>query len=81
MYPQTVVVETISKQNQFKKPDKNISNVLQHHHKNSIKKVHHTSQHEQRNIQKQRFNLEQEAQSPSNSTTNNTRKIRANLKK
>ena len=28
MDTQTMVLETISKQNQFKKPDKNLSNVL-----------------------------------------------------
>ena len=39
---QTMVLETISKQNQFKKPDKNLSKVLQHRHENSIEKVHHT---------------------------------------
>ena len=55
---QTMVIETISKQNQFKKPDKNLSNVLQHQHKNSIEKVHNTSQNEQQNIQEQQFNLE-----------------------
>ena len=47
---QTMVLETISKQNQFKTPDKNLGNVLQHHHKSYVEKVHHTSQHEQRNI-------------------------------
>ena len=65
---QTMVLETISKQNQFKRPVENLSNVLQHHHKNYIQKVHHTSQHEQQNIQ-EHFNLEQKPQSPSNSTT------------
>ena len=30
MDTQTIVLETISKQNQFKRPDKNLSNVLQH---------------------------------------------------
>ena len=43
--------------------------ILQHHHKNYIKKVHHTSKHEQRHIQEQHFNLEQTPQSPSKSTT------------
>ena len=47
---QTMVLETISKQNQFKTPDKNLGNVLQHHHKIYVEKVHHASQHEQRNI-------------------------------
>ena len=60
---QTTVLETISKQNQFKKPDKNLSNVLQHQHKNCIEKVHHTSQNEQH------FNLEQKPQTPLNSAT------------
>ena len=69
MDTQTIVLETISKQNQFKRPDKNLSNVLQHHHKNYIEKVHHTSQHEKRNIQEQHFNLEQKPQSPSKNTT------------
>ena len=69
MDTQTMVLETISKQNQFKRPDENLSDVLQDHHNNYIKKVHHTSQHEQRNIQEQYFNLEQKPQSPSNSTT------------
>ena len=55
---QTMVIETISKQHQFKKPDKNLSNVLQHQYKNSIEKVHNTSQNEQQNIQEQQFNLE-----------------------
>ena len=55
---QTMVIETISKQNQFKKPDKNLSNVLQHQHKNSIEKVHNASQNEQQNIHEQQFNLE-----------------------
>ena len=68
MDAQTMVLETISKQNQFKRPDKNLSNVLMHHHNNYIEKVHHTSQHEQRSIQEQHFNLEQKPQSPSNST-------------
>ena len=63
-----MVVETISKQNKFKTPSENLSNVLQHHHKNYIKKVHHTSQHEKQNIQEQHFNLEQKPQFPSNST-------------
>ena len=63
MNTQTMVLETISKQNQFKKPDKNLSHVLQHQHKNYIEKVHHTWQHEQH------FNLEQKAQTPSNSAT------------
>ena len=63
MDTQTMVLETISKQNLFKKPDKNLSNVLQHQHKSCIKKVHHTSQHEQH------FNLEQKPQTPSNSAT------------
>ena len=58
-----IVLETISKQNQFKKPDKNLINVLQHQHKNYIKKVHHTSQYEQH------FNLKQKPQMPSNSAT------------
>ena len=53
-----MVIETISKQNQFKKPDKNLSNVLQHQHKNSIEKVHNASQNEQQNIHEQQFNLE-----------------------
>ena len=53
MDTQTMVLETISKQNQFKRPDENLSDVLQDHHNNYIKKVHHTSQHEQRNIQEQ----------------------------
>ena len=39
MNTETMILETISKQNQFKKPDKNLSNVLQHH-KNCIQKVH-----------------------------------------
>ena len=52
----------------FKRPDENLSNILQHHHKNCIEKVHHTSQHEQRNIQEQHFNPEQKPQSPSSST-------------
>ena len=63
MGTQTIVLETISEQNQFKKPDKNLSNVLQHQHKNYIKNVHHTSQYEQY------FNLEQKPQMPSNSAT------------
>ena len=63
MDTQTMVFETISKQNQFKKPDKSLSNVLQHQHKNCIEKVHHTSQHEQH------FNLKQKLQTPSNSAT------------
>ena len=66
-----MVLETTSKQNQFKKPDKNLSNVLQHH-KNSIQKVPHTSQHTQRNVQ-EHFNLEQKLNSPSNSTTKKQR--------
>ena len=45
------------------KPDKNLSNFLQHQHKNFIEKVHYTSQHEQH------FNLEQKPQTPSNSAT------------
>ena len=53
-----MVIETISKQNQFKKPDKNLRNVLQHQHKNSIEKVHNTSQNEQQNIHEQQLNLE-----------------------
>ena len=53
-----MVIETISKQNQFKKPDKNLSNVLQHQYKNSIEKVHNTSQNEQQNIHEQQLNLE-----------------------
>ena len=60
---QAMVLETISKQNQFKKPDKNVSNVPQQQHKNCIGKVHHTLQHEQH------FNIEQEPQTPSNSAT------------
>ena len=60
MDTQIMVPETISKQNQFKKPDKNLSNFLQHQHKNYIEKVRHTSQHEQH------FNLEQKPQTPSN---------------
>ena len=63
MDTQTMVLETISKQNQIKGPDENLSNVLQHHHKNYIEKVHHTSQYEQRYIQEQHFNLEQKPQS------------------
>ena len=63
MSTQTMVLETISKQNQSKKPDKNISNVLQHQHKNCIEKVHHTSQHEQH------FNLKEKLQTSSNSAT------------
>ena len=39
MDAQTMVFETISKQNQFKKPGKNLSKVLQHQHKNYIEKV------------------------------------------
>ena len=68
METQTMVFETISKQNKFKKPDKNLSNVLQHHNKSSMEKVHHASQHEQKNIQEQHFNLEQKPQLPSNCT-------------
>ena len=63
MDTRAMVLETISKQNQFKKPDKNVSNVPQQQHKNYIGKVHHTSQHEQH------FNIEQEPQTPSNSAT------------
>ena len=63
------ILETIPKQNQCKKLYKNLINVLQYHHENSIEKVHHTSQHEQRNIQEQYFNLKQKPQSPSNSST------------
>ena len=55
---QTMVIETISKQNQFKKPDKNLRNVVQYQHKNSIEKVHNTSQNEQQNIHEQQLNLE-----------------------
>ena len=62
MDTQTIVLETISKQNQFKRPDKNLSNVLQHHHKSYIEKVHDTSQYEQRTIQEQHSNLEQKPQ-------------------
>ena len=40
MDAQTMVFETISKQNQFKKPDKNLSKVLQHQHKNYLEKVY-----------------------------------------
>ena len=69
MDTQTMVLETISKQNQFKKEDKNLSDVPSHHHKNYMKKIHHTSQHEKPNIQEEHFHLEQEPQSPSNSTT------------
>ena len=69
MDTQIIVLETVSKQRKFKKPYRNISNVLQFHHKHSIEKVHHSSQHEERNIQEQHFNLEQESQSPSNNTT------------
>ena len=63
MDTQTRVPETISKQNQFKKPDKNLSNFLQHQHKNYIEKIHHASQYEQH------FNPEQKPQTPSNSAT------------
>lgn len=34
-----------------------------------MKKIHHTSQQEKSNIQEEHFHLEQEPQSPSNSTT------------
>ena len=71
MDTQTMFLETTSKQNQFKKPDKNLSNVQQHH-KNSIQNVDHTSQHRQRNVQ-EHFNLEQKPKSPSNSTTKKQR--------
>ena len=63
MDTQTMILETISKQNQFKKPDKNLSNFLHYQHKNYIKKVHHTLQHEQY------FNLEQKPQTLSNNAT------------
>ena len=73
MDPQIMVFETISKQNQFKRLDENLRNVLQHHHISQVhqkkKKVHHASHHKQRNMQEQHFNLEQKPQSPSNSTT------------
>ena len=69
MDTQTMVLETISKQNQFKRPHENLSNVLQYHQKNYIEKVNHTSQHQQQNIQEQHFNIEQKPQFPSNSTT------------
>ena len=64
-----MILETISRQNQFKRSDKNVSDVLQHLHKNYIEKVHHTSQHEQGNIQEQHFDLEMKPQLPSKSTT------------
>ena len=64
-----MIRETISRQNQFKRSDKNVSNVLQHLHKNYIEKVHHTSQHEQGNIQEQHFDLEMKPHLPSKSTT------------
>ena len=75
-----MVLETISKQNQFKKPDRNLNNVLQHHHENYIEKVDHASQHEQRNIQEQLFNLDQKPQWLTVQRSN-TRKIIVNLKK
>ena len=75
MDTQTMVLETISIQNQFKKPNKNLSNVLYHQHKNCIEKVHHTSQHEQH------VNLEQKPETPSNSATKQQQKSNSQSEK
>ena len=75
MDTQTRALETISKQNQFKKRHKNVSNFLQHQHKNYIEKVRHASQYEQH------FNPEQKPQTPSNSATKQDSKSNSQFEK
>ena len=74
MDTQTMILETISKQNQFKKPDKYLSNFLQYQHKNYIEKVHHIHNMNNILIQNRNHKRHQTMQQ------SNTRKVIANLK-